>query len=307
MGDRSTSQCPICETQANELGAKRGGWRPLDYNLARCGNCGFAFVTNPSTDFAAIYDEAYYRGAGAAPLVDYLGELEHPDTIRRLEWEGVADAVRRLAPFDSRTRWLDYGCGMGGLVDYLSRVHGVEAEGFDEGMPQVCVALARGARIDRTTLNARAAAYDVITAIEVLEHVLDPLAVLGEIARLLKPGGVFFYTTGNAQKFKRDFLKWGYVRPEIHVSFYEPGTLRLGFDKVGLESLGVSMNSGFQSIIAFKILKELRKDRLAAWMKLIPWPIVARMVDARYGVTAFPMARKARIDGSAGSPEKATA
>lgn len=295
---RASGRCPLCDAGAPRFATKRGGWRPLAYELARCEHCGFAFVVNPSTDFEAIYDEAYYRGRGADPLVDYIGELERPNTIRRLEWEGIADSVARLLPLDGRLRWLDYGCGMGGLVDYLGRVRGVAAVGFDTGMPSLYAAHARGARIDRAALEAQSGSYDVVSAIEVLEHVFDPIAVLSEIERLLRPGGIFFYTTGNAAKFRDRFVEWGYVRPEIHVSYYEPRTLRYAFERVGLTPFNVPMNAGARKILTFKILKELRRDEVEPWMRVIPWPLVTRVVDARYGFTEMPLARKQGSEGT---------
>jgi SAM-dependent methyltransferase len=294
MAERRTSHCPICDSLTENIGTKRGGWRPLDYDLARCNTCGFTFVTNPSTDFHSIYDAAYYRGEGADPMVDYVEEMERPDTIRRLEWEGVAESVARLVPLDRATRWLDYGCGMGGLVNYLTCVRGLQADGYDTGMPEVYAKHARGARVDDAALATRSDFYDVVSAIEVLEHVLDPSAVLREIERLLKPGGVFFYTTGNAEKFRNDMVKWQYVRPEIHVSFFEPRTLRFIFGNVGLEPIDVAMNPGLRKIVTFKVLKQLRRRRFTAWMNLLPWRLIARVVDLRYGFTDLPMARKPR-------------
>ena len=61
-----------------------------------------------------------------------------------------------------------------------------------------------------------------MTAIEVLEHTLDPLAELRRIRALLRPGGLLLLTTGNAAPFASRLTQWPYVIPEIHVSFFEP-------------------------------------------------------------------------------------
>ena len=146
---------------------------------ARCPACRFAFVADPWTDFAQIYSDDYYAGRGADPLVDYVHELDHPaSTIRQYEWQGITEVVRRLAPVGPETRWLDYGCGTGGLVLRLREAAGVQAFGFEEGwsVPRL---VERGVPIlDREGLDSAEGTFDVLTAIEVLEHIPDPVAEL---------------------------------------------------------------------------------------------------------------------------------
>ena len=94
--------------------------------------CGLVFVANPSEDFASLYDAAYYRGDGADSFVNYTEEMGNPSTIRAYEWRGITRAVESLC--DTPTvRWLDFGCGLGGLVRY-ARAHGFpDVYGYDQG------------------------------------------------------------------------------------------------------------------------------------------------------------------------------
>jgi len=68
---------------------------------------------------------------------------------------------------------------------------------------------------------------------EVVEHLADPVAELKRIHSLLRPGGLFFLTTGNAAMQRRRFLKWPYIVPEIHVSYFEPRTLARALERAG--------------------------------------------------------------------------
>ena len=61
----------------------------------------------------------------------------------------------------------------------------------------------------------------MVTAIEVLEHLTDPMPVLHTIATVLRPGGILFVTTGNAAPHRAHLDRWSYVVPDVHVSFYE--------------------------------------------------------------------------------------
>ena len=93
-----------------------------------------AFVVEPRTDFDRLYDAAYYRGEGADPLVDYETEMADPDTVRTYEWSGIVEVVRNLTTLTPQSRWLDFGCGLGGLVRH-GRSLGIQVFGHDEGYP----------------------------------------------------------------------------------------------------------------------------------------------------------------------------
>ena len=218
--------CRICQGLTEVVGEKRGQLARRTFVLRRCRRCQFAFVEEPWLDYAAIYDSAYYEGRGADPLVDYHFELAEPRrTIRRFEWAGIVEVVRRLTVLDSRTRWLDFGCGNGGLVRHCQSNVGCVAMGYEQGAIVPAARAAGIAILEPSELAPLEGSCDVVTAIEVLEHVFDPLATLNQIRRLLRPGGVFFYTTGNALPFRDKLVSWSYFIPEIHISLYEPASL----------------------------------------------------------------------------------
>ena len=183
-------------------------------------------------DFETTFD--YYAGADADPLVDYIGEIEYPaETIRIYEWRGLMKVVGALVPLSPETRWLDFGCGTGGLVRHCRDALGVDIVGYEQGEGARLAGSAGTPMVDTSQLDALRGTFDVITAIEVLEHLVDPLAELGRIRSLLADGGVFFYTTGNAAPYRNRLNRWRYVIPEIHVSFFEPRTLELALRKSG--------------------------------------------------------------------------
>ena len=101
---------------------------------------------------------------------------------------------------------LDLGCGAGILTETLAR-SGAIATGLDAGERLITVAKSHAAD-NKLTIDYQAMpveqyamdnanAFDVITCMELLEHVPDIDALLRACVRLLKPGGHFFFSTLN--------------------------------------------------------------------------------------------------------------
>ncbi|SFX79503.1 bifunctional 2-polyprenyl-6-hydroxyphenol methylase/3-demethylubiquinol 3-O-methyltransferase UbiG [Marinospirillum alkaliphilum] len=100
----------------------------------------------------------------------------------------------------------DIGCGGGLLSEALSQ-RGASVTGIDMGEAPLAVArlhqLESGLQINYRQMTAEALAeeapesFDVVTCMEMLEHVPDPAAVIRACARLVKPGGQVFFSTLN--------------------------------------------------------------------------------------------------------------
>ena len=117
----------------------------------------------------------------------------------------------RLDYIDARARIagkqvLDVGCGGGILAESMAR-RGAEVTGIDMGETPLSVAklhmLESGVKVDYRRITAeelaaeRPASYDVVTCMEMLEHVPDPGSVIAACARLVRPGGHVFFSTIN--------------------------------------------------------------------------------------------------------------
>ena len=257
--------------------------------LFRCPDCLFAFVDPPWSGLCHAYNEQYYRGNGVDPSVDYLFELEAPQkTARYYEWKAFADMIAGLMPLHRNTQWLDYGCGNGGLVRYLRRNGIADAVGFDRGW---IVGQSRKHGVPLLTeqeLSDRYGEFDVVTMLEVIEHVLDPLSLLRHARRLLKPNGILYLTTGNARPYRDRLLAWRYVIPEIHVSFFEPSTLEAALTLAGFRPEYQVRPRGYADMIRFKTLKNVGIHKRSLLERAIPWKIVSFFADLHYQVTYHP-------------------
>ena len=103
-------------------------------------------------------------------------------------------------------RVLDVGCGGGILTESMAQ-KGAVVTGIDLGEKALKVAqlhkLESGVDVDYQLISVEAmaalepASFDVVTCMEMLEHVPDPEAIVGACAQLVKPGGSVFFSTLN--------------------------------------------------------------------------------------------------------------
>lgn len=101
---------------------------------------------------------------------------------------------------------LDIGCG-GGILSESMALRGARVTGIDLGEKALKVAelhrLESGVNVDYRLVSAEAlaveqpAGFDVVTCMEMLEHVPDPAAIVTACSKLVKPGGHLFFSTIN--------------------------------------------------------------------------------------------------------------
>lgn len=117
----------------------------------------------------------------------------------RLDW------IERNAGLAGK-KVLDVGCG-GGLLSEGMAARGADVTGIDLSEKALGVArlhlLESGKHVDYRLIAAEALAeespgtYDIVTCLEMLEHVPDPAQTIAACARLVKPGGQVFFSTLN--------------------------------------------------------------------------------------------------------------
>jgi 2-polyprenyl-6-hydroxyphenyl methylase / 3-demethylubiquinone-9 3-methyltransferase len=118
----------------------------------------------------------------------------------RLDW------IDSLAAIDSK-RILDVGCGGGILADSMAH-KGAHVLGIDLGEESLKIAQLHALEAQTPSIKyqkisaedlaaAAPASFDVVTCMEMLEHVPDPAAVVEACSNLVKPGGWVFFSTIN--------------------------------------------------------------------------------------------------------------
>ncbi len=196
-------------------------------------------------------------------MTSHRNDLGIYDAVASAWWSDEIRWVRtlknmvpaRLGWFANHIAWpgktvLDLGCAGGFMADALAR-NGADVTGIDPA--QQAIAAAR-AHADTEGLPIRYdvgvgealpypdAAFDAVVCVDVLEHVGDLPAVLAEVARVLRPGGLFLFDTINRNWLSRTItitvaedilriLPRGTHDPTL---FIKPGELRAALADAGL-------------------------------------------------------------------------
>ncbi len=108
--------------------------------------------------------------------------------------EAAIRFLRDALSDQARIRVLDAGCGTGGMLDLFSRTPGFESTGADICPDALRFCRNRGhtrlVAADLTALPFESESFDAVTSLDVLEHIEADFDAAGEIARVLRPGGV---------------------------------------------------------------------------------------------------------------------
>jgi SAM-dependent methyltransferase len=179
-----------------------------------------------------------------------LGErYEEHHRARRAEGEFVF-VPERIPLFQEALgrgrRVLDLGCRSGALTRHF--LDGNEVVGLDVDAAALAKAAERGIQPVQANVEEplpfEDGSFDAVVAGELLEHLQFPDALLAEIRRVLRPGGVLVGSVPNAYRLKSRLLFLAGRPPEddpTHLRMFSPAALRAllaGFEDVRLDYVG---------------------------------------------------------------------
>ncbi len=236
--------------------------------------------------------------AALAPLI-YL----HPG--RR----AVMDFNVMWLPPQSGGRLLDVGCGSGALLQFMREL-GWRVEGVDFDPQAAQNAAAKGVQVHVGELAAQRfpeATFDAVAMSHFIEHVHDPLLLLRECHRILKPGGRLVVVTPNSASFghRRYRADWMHLDPPRHLHLFNAACLdtlaaRSGF---GERTLSTSIRDAYGMFLGSRsiarsghyVMGSPQPRRLRVWaraMELVEWLVLKARPDA--GEELVMIARKKR-------------
>jgi len=219
-------------------------------------------------------------------------------------------AVRFLwdhAPPERPLRVLDAGCGTGALLDRFRKSPDVRATGVDLSPDSLRYSHQRGHHrlvgADLRYLPFRSGSFDVVTALDVLEHIPDDAGAVTEISRVLRPGGILVASVPAYQ------LLWGPHDEALHhCRRYRAGQFRglLEADGLRVERLTYLLTALFPLAAGARLMARLvRRNSTQAGLPPVPRFVnqalialqaaelaVARQVPLPFGLSILAVARK---------------
>jgi SAM-dependent methyltransferase len=264
MRTHSVPRCPVCgsggDTAFQGLIDLLFG-APGQWSMRRCRGCGSLWL-DPAPALESL-GEAYadyytHRPVkeGEQPWWDRpsvkrlaAGRLGYP-AVSMSGWRSAVDFLlphrvelalfsRLYLPFVADGRLLDVGCGAGEQLAMM-RSAGWQARGLDVDAAAVRAARSRGFDVFEGDLLAAPfaeSAFDAITMIHVVEHLIRPQDHFAAARRLLAPGGRLVIVTPNAASLGARWFgsAWRGLEPPRHIQVFTPAGLRSLLQHAGFE------------------------------------------------------------------------
>lgn len=221
------------------------------FDLVRCTQCDLV-RTRPflsDSELAGYYTRDYYGSQT---------EKFNPLMERALEYFTQQRAEQLLSLIEKQEgnapRVLDIGCGRAILLRKLQAL-GCECTGteipefsFPEGEAEI-----RFINGHLAEIGFEAEYFDAVTIWNVLEHTSDPAATVREIARILKPGGVFAVAVPNFGSLQRRAFNahWFHLDLPRHTHHFTPSRLQELLQQCGMETLSVETGAPEQELFGF--------------------------------------------------------
>lgn len=194
--------------------------------IDQCEACGFKQVMDVDSVlkfYEALEDAAYDQGREQ----------------RGLQARKIIEAV---LPYKKGGRLLDVGAASGILLEQAGRL-GFDGEGVEPSRSLAKSAQSSGLKVHLGTFPHPAVhgEYDVISLVDVIEHVPIPVPLLRSIAAQLKPDGVGVLTTPDVESFvaKRLGPRWWHFRV-AHIGYFSRKTMLKALDAAGLEAVAIT-------------------------------------------------------------------
>jgi SAM-dependent methyltransferase len=206
------ARCRLCGSGRVESAPRYGS------ALKRCVACGLVFTALEAAGTRDLYEDDYYR-AGYRGYFERAEQWRHEARLR-LRW-----LLGRTRPH----RLLEIGCA-GGFFLAEARRAGIDACGVE--LSPTAAEFARTELGVPVTVEAFEDAqlppgFDAVCAFHVLEHVEDPVELVGKAHTLLAPGGVLALEVPNIESAgaRRQGSSWFALQPRYHRWHFSPTAL----------------------------------------------------------------------------------
>lgn len=254
-GEELKKNCPL-DNECEWKFLYRSTYNYYDLPIHKCDKCGLQTIyPKNKIDLKAMYSASYYQGTAN---YSYLDERKN-EKYESFVWDA---RLRNIKKFIPHGKILDVGSSFGGFLNRAKLAgfepYGIEISGYsaqysnERGIPTFVGSI----------LNADfpEESFDIITLVEVLEHLDKPDLVFPKLFRFLKPGGLLLIQTANFDglQAKKEGPKYHYYLPG-HLFYYSLSNLKKILTKNGFKDYTVYYGVDFP--LYAKLLKSVGSFR----------------------------------------------
>jgi SAM-dependent methyltransferase len=224
--------CDLCGNDDPALWLEKDG-----FHYVRCLRCGLVYVTPRLRDHLLQQDKFYQ----VVTQGDLEAAAERDQNPRRMK--SLILVARSYLTYKRMGSLLDVGCGFGAFLEAAAsvgwRVCGVEVASVPASIAGRRHNVFHGSLSDAPY---EPNSFDVVRLNNVIEHVLSPRALVCDIRRVLRPGGLFTISTPNVESFTAVFqgAGWRYVEGGHHIYLFGLRTIGRLLETEGFKVVWVS-------------------------------------------------------------------
>lgn len=205
------------------------------YYLEKCPNCDLFWVSNPDTDYEKLYSTNEYW------TTYQKDKWSRPTLTERLEHDlkYSQDRTNEILKYKLFGKVTEIGCSSGTLLKCLKE-KGFDPQGI-ELSTEVCKQAQdySGCIVTKDINNIKTQSQDITIAIDVLEHVLNPIKEIQNWIRITKTNGLIFLELpdSSCESAINGGIDWDYIVPTEHIYYFKPEHVIKIFNGFGLHCI----------------------------------------------------------------------
>ncbi len=226
----ANSSCIYCDSKKSTLLFVKNMFK-----VVSCNNCGLQYVANPPDEkgVSDIYTEEYFTGDSSKfGYIDYLEEEKY----NKINQEKI---INNIEKFVKGGRVLDVGCASGGFLKLLNETwdkYGIDVSSYISKFAKELLdcKIIEGEFINTSFMYE---SFDVITFLDSLDHMKNPIVSLEKAFHLLKKDGLIVITCGDTNSLFAKIMgrRWYLYIPPTHLFFFSRDTLERILSDLGFE------------------------------------------------------------------------
>ncbi len=228
IDSQKIASCPICTGQSVYYNKKSG------YTYFKCSSCGLIYLDPLPTATEEIYSDQYFQGADLGyGYVDYDLDKKSMDQAFKLY-------ISKIKSYTEGRNLLDVGAATGYFIN-IAKEYGFITQGIEISAFAAHKAKEKGLDVFNGTLKdfVSHTKFEVVTMLDVIEHVLNPTEEIKAVSTLQPNGGIVIINTPDAGSVFAKVLgaHWHLLIPPEHVHCFTKKSMSVLLNKAGYEIL----------------------------------------------------------------------